>query len=581
MRARALRDAIAGRPEVLSPVLLLGFALIGWFGAEAKPSGVGAAWPSWTHPFGLDRSGRDFLSVVSGGVADFIVPGLCAVAALLLALALRSWLALQRPVLPSAADAETAGGLAAASPPRLLLVLVGMLLLEEPSPLLAAAIVFALYLPVALQELSSQLSALRQQEVLAGAMAHGLPMGRVLRSYLLAGYLKELLGRHSAALFTQVAFTQIALAYVFGASSVRGGLSLSWGAEFERLAPFLMPPRKLLADLTGASSRADECLYLGWQSCYGCLSGGVCTEAVSGLQALLLLLIIMGLLGGLLLLAQPRVQGGGAWLSSLQIHLRQPRVRVPGRLCPEGGLDIVVEPGRRTVLMGRSGAGKTLLARLALGQLPRFPVLTTGSAVLRQGDSVHTIDFSHYPPGAVIEDLAQLRGDELSFVPQGGRENLVPGWTVRDHFAALLPGSVEQSHHGLDEALAGMQALGVDPSASNLNAVATGLSEGMIRRILISLAMARGARVLIIDEPTTGLDPASRDAFRELLETRLIDSGAGLLLITHDVELAQDLRGETLLVDGGVVVARTDDLQAGEGPFAPFIEAMQMTREAM
>ena len=267
-------------------------------------------------------------------------------------------------------------------------------------------------------------------------------------------------------------------------------------------------------------------------------------------------------------------------MSSLQLHLQQPRVRVPGRQTPNGGLDLFVEPGRRTVLMGRSGAGKTLLARLALGQLPRFPVEASGRAVLKRGDGAYEIDFSHYPPGSTVPDLAGLRGDHLSFVPQGGRENLVPGWTVRDHFSALLPDS-EADGHGLDEALAGMKALGVDPSEANLNAVATGLSEGMIRRILVSLAMARGAEVLIIDEPTTGLDPASRDAFRELLETRLLASGAGVLLITHDVELATDLKGETLLVDEGVVVARTEDLQAGEGAFAPFIEAMQTTQGAI
>ena len=253
---------------------------------------------------------------------------------------------------------------------------------------------------------------------------------------------------------------------------------------------------------------------------------------------------------------------------------------MPGRQTPDGGLDLFVEPGRRTVLMGRSGAGKTLLARLALGQLPRSPVEATGRVVLQRGEGEYEIDFSHYPPGSTVPDLAELRGDDLSFVPQGGRENLVPGWTVRDHFSALLPDS-QADGHGLDEALAGMEALGVEPSESNLNAVATGLSEGMIRRILVSLALARGARVLIIDEPTTGLDPASRDAFRELLETRLLSSGAGVLLITHDVELATDLKGETLLVDSGVVVARTENLKAGEGAFAPFIEAMKATEGAI
>ncbi len=312
MKLQGLRSAVAGRMEVLSPILLIGFAGIGWFGAEAKPVGPGAAWPSMAHPLGLDSAGRDFLSVVAGGVADFVLPGLCAVAALVLVLAARAWLALQRPVLPEGNQRDRVGGLAAASPPRLLLVLVGMLLLEEPSPLVAAGIVLLLYLPVALQELVSQLSALRQQEVLAGAMAHGLPLRRVLGKYLLVGYLRELIGRHCAALFTQVAFTQIALAYVFGASSVRAGIAISWGSEFEKLAPFLMPPRRFLMDLFGASARDEECLHLGWRECYGCQVDLVCDQAVNSFHAALLLLIIMSLLGGLLLLSQPRQQGGGA-----------------------------------------------------------------------------------------------------------------------------------------------------------------------------------------------------------------------------------------------------------------------------
>ena len=267
-------------------------------------------------------------------------------------------------------------------------------------------------------------------------------------------------------------------------------------------------------------------------------------------------------------------------MSSLQIHLQQPRVEVPGRMTPDGGLDLIVEPGRRTVLMGRSGAGKTLLARLALGQLPRSPVQASGLIELRRDDERLNIDLSNYPPGSTVPDLAALRGDELSFVPQGGRENLVPGWTVRDHFKSLLPeqvGDAAPGRHGMEQAMHAMETLGVEPSEANLGALATELSEGMIRRILVALAMARGARVLIIDEPTTGLDPRSREAFRILLDENLLSSGAGVLLITHDVVLAANLKGETLLIDEGVVVARTDDLEAGEGPFAPFVEAMKST----
>ena len=280
-----LRSAIPQRLEVLSPLLLLGLALIGFLEAEARPVHGGATWPSLTHPLGIDALGRDFLTVIAVGVTDFVAPGLLAVGLLVVVLAGRTWIGLQKPVLPDPSDPEDdSSGLAGASPPRLLIVLVGMLLLEEPSPTVAAGIVLILYLPVALNEVASRLRDLREQEVLAGAMAHGLPLSRVLRRYLLTGYLRETISRHAAALFTQVAFTQIALSYLFGSSSVRAGFGTSWGMEFNRLGPWLLPRRGGLY----------------------CPDAGACVEAVSMFHALILLMAIALLIGGLLRLAQPR-----------------------------------------------------------------------------------------------------------------------------------------------------------------------------------------------------------------------------------------------------------------------------------
>ncbi len=123
--------------------------------------------------------------------------------------------------------------------------------------------------------------------------------------------------------------------------------------------------------------------------------------------------------------------------SSLRIVLEAPRVRIPGREHDRGGLDLVVEPGRRTVLLGRSGAGKSLLARIALGRLPLPPVGAEGRAVVEEGTNRHETDLATWPPGSQIPFLRALRGDRISFVPQGGRDNLVPGWTVLDHLRVV------------------------------------------------------------------------------------------------------------------------------------------------
>ncbi len=257
-------------------------------------------------------------------------------------------------------------------------------------------------------------------------------------------------------------------------------------------------------------------------------------------------------------------------MTALRLVLKAPRLSIPGREHDRGGLDLTVEPGRRTVLLGRSGAGKSLLARLALGRLPGAPVRSSGTVEIQTDEGTDVVDLAAWPAGAQIPRLQALRGARLSFVPQGGRENLVPGWTVRDHLQHLLP----DLEHQLGAVVEGMEALGVDGGEANLSALATELSEGMIRRILVALAMARGADVLVIDEPTTGLDPASREAFAELLHERILTTGTGVLLVTHDMKLCATVGGEALLVDDGAIVARTEDLFTAGGLFQPFLDAV-------
>lgn len=272
------------RPALLAPIGLFGLLVLGWMEPSPRPIHGDVAWPSMEHWLGVDGTGRDYLRVLAAGALGFARPGVVVVAALVAAMALRVWLFLLQPVLADRGEDSSSGaGLAAASPPRLLLVMVGMLLLEEPSPMLAAAIVAGLYLPVALSEITGHLRSLREQEVLAGVVAHGLSVRRILTRHLLGGYLAEPVLRHAAALFAQVAFTQIALAYIFGTSSISAGLAVSWGGEFKRLAPHLVP-------------RARG---------FGCGPVGTCDEAVLAFQAALLLFASLALLGGLLRLARP------------------------------------------------------------------------------------------------------------------------------------------------------------------------------------------------------------------------------------------------------------------------------------
>lgn len=237
---------------------------LGLLSRAPRPVHGSAAWPSPGHPLGVDAMGRDFLAVLGAGTADFALPGLVAAAVLLLLVALAARITVGRPAI-GVRSSVPKGMLALASPPRLLVVMVAMLLLDEPSPWVAAAVVAALYLPIAMDEVLGRLAELVEREVIGGLVAHGLPLHRIAVRHLLLGHLREAAVRHAATLFAQVALTQVALSYVFGASATTAGLGVSWGMEFRRLA----------ATLPTASTI--------------CPTDGACPEAVAAFQAACLL----------------------------------------------------------------------------------------------------------------------------------------------------------------------------------------------------------------------------------------------------------------------------------------------------
>ena len=95
------------------------------------------------------------------------------------------------------------------------------------------------------------------------------------------------------------------------------------------------------------------------------------------------------------------------------------------------------------------------------------------------------------------------------------------------------------------------------------------LSGGMAQRACIALALARGSRFLLADEPTTGLDPTVREAILDEL-MRLKQSGVGLLFITHDLRLVPRIGDRVLVLHKGRLVdeAAADSLGSFRSPEA-------------
>ena len=251
-------------------------------------------------------------------------------------------------------------------------------------------------------------------------------------------------------------------------------------------------------------------------------------------------------------------------LAATRIVLRGCRVEAPGASAVEPALDLELRCGGSVVLLGRSGAGKTLLSRLLLGSLPGPPLQVEGAIELAVGDRLQRIELAGRRPGMDLRALVALRGDVVGYVPQGGRESLAPGWPVARILASM-------GEAGPDEARMArlLERFGLPTGPALKDRVATELSEGMIRRLMLAAGLARQAPLLVVDEPTSGLDPRLRETVADAL-AELLDEGRGLVVTTHDVALARRVGREFLLVEEGRVAARADEGAEWPDAFAPW-----------
>jgi iron complex transport system ATP-binding protein len=210
----------------------------------------------------------------------------------------------------------------------------------------------------------------------------------------------------------------------------------------------------------------------------------------------------------------------------------------PGPVRAVDGIDLSLEVGEFVVAIGPNGSGKTSLLRLLGGLLPggRGEVLLAGRALERLS--------------------ARERARRIAFVPQA--LFALPDVTVLDF---VLSG--RYGHLGLWKRLAGAdlevarQALADADAVEFADRLLDELSAGQRQRVLIARALAQEADLLLVDEPTNSLDPEHQILVFSLL-ARLSCEGRGVLVVTHDLNLASQFATRLLLLDAGRVVASGD-----------------------
>ncbi len=226
------------------------------------------------------------------------------------------------------------------------------------------------------------------------------------------------------------------------------------------------------------------------------------------------------------------------------------------------GVSFTLAPGETLGVIGESGSGKTTLALALMG-------------LLEKGERVE--GKVHYG-GSELLSLPEAkrhtyRWKRIAMVFQNSLEVLNPVLSVEEQVAEPLARHLGMKGKGLEARVDELLGLvGLDPSWKT--AFPHQLSGGMRQRVLLAMALSCRPELLLVDEPTTSLDPIARREVMELLERLQREDGFSLVLISHDLACIARLARRLLVLYGGRVVETGLTEEIMEDPLHPYTRGL-------
>ncbi|NLG35601.1 MAG: ABC transporter ATP-binding protein [Lentisphaerae bacterium] len=197
------------------------------------------------------------------------------------------------------------------------------------------------------------------------------------------------------------------------------------------------------------------------------------------------------------------------------------------------GVDLTLQAGRTTALVGESGCGKSITAAALGGLLPRGMKMDQGEV--------------RWPEGG-----AKGPGRGLAYVFQDPGECLDPVFTVENQIREALPG-IDRGR-AVDRMRELLATVGFEDPDRVLASYPHELSGGMQQRAMLAMALAGRPRVLVADEPTTALDVTVQAKILRLLADVQRREKLAVLLITHNLAVVAEIADEVHVMYAGRIV---------------------------
>lgn len=225
------------------------------------------------------------------------------------------------------------------------------------------------------------------------------------------------------------------------------------------------------------------------------------------------------------------------------------------------GISFEVSKGEILGIVGESGSGKSVTSYALMR------ILDAGG-VIKSGEATYSgIDLRR----AAERDMRDIRGREISMIFQNPRAALNPIRKVGHQIEDVLRHHARATRYDVRaKAIAALEAVKINDAEARYDAYPFELSGGMCQRVVCAIALACDPRLLIADEPTTGLDITTQKAVMDLVRDLIRERDMSSILITHDLGLAAQYCDRILVMKDGVIVEQGDPVNIFSDPQHPY-----------
>jgi peptide/nickel transport system ATP-binding protein len=226
------------------------------------------------------------------------------------------------------------------------------------------------------------------------------------------------------------------------------------------------------------------------------------------------------------------------------------------------GISFTLAAGRTLGIVGESGCGKSVTALSIMGLVPNPPGRIAGGAVRFEGTDL---------VGLRAAELRELRGNTMSMIFQEPMTSLNPAFTIGDQIMeVILRHRAVTPRIARKRAIEMLRRVRIPAPEQRFDDYPHKMSGGMRQRVMIAMALACDPKLLIADEPTTALDVTVQAQILELMRTLRDETGAAIMLITHDLGVIAEIAQDVIVMYAGKIVERADVASLFADPQHPY-----------